>query len=462
MANIGHWYNPFTQQGFSGAKPSGKGWVVADPKTGKALLSKKTPKTQTVVPEDTSKKTTATQKSLPSTGGSLAGTMTGTLPAGFEGDARLAELEKQYQHRSMGAFKRAMQSVAEFAYDDRRKQEMTEEQMGFDPSAVSGDTFAGMLNYFNSRRGGEISQIHKTAMETYQESQNKIKEEIDELRKRKDTILEFAMKNNIPVSYEDLGMSGKIDGSRAWRNNNPGNIEYGGFAKSMGATGTDGRFAIFPDVATGRNAMISLLRAPNYANLTLDAGMKRWSGNGYGAEVAGGQFDANRTIGSLDDDELNFLADKMTEREGWVEGTIRSGEINTEEDAEENQEAEMEQQITQSVQAVKLKPQEYADIREDYAVKYGSDALIDFDRRVKKPAKVNKFLDESWFKKEYDRGELHKMAVKKGHGEWYRGGSGEIDTFLKELMTEIQKRASEGKSDDTILDELIAEGWVIT
>lgn len=43
------------------------------------------------------------------------------------------------------------------------------------------------------------------------------------------------------------------------RNHNPGNIEYGEFAKAHGATGSDGRFAIFPDKETGSAAMDTLL-----------------------------------------------------------------------------------------------------------------------------------------------------------------------------------------------------------
>jgi hypothetical protein len=43
------------------------------------------------------------------------------------------------------------------------------------------------------------------------------------------------------------------------RNNNPGNIEYGKWAKDHGATGSDGRFAIFPDLATGYGAAQALL-----------------------------------------------------------------------------------------------------------------------------------------------------------------------------------------------------------
>lgn len=46
---------------------------------------------------------------------------------------------------------------------------------------------------------------------------------------------------------------------RGIRNNNPGNIVYGNFAKSMGATGSDGRFAVFESMEDGIKAAIKLL-----------------------------------------------------------------------------------------------------------------------------------------------------------------------------------------------------------
>ena len=57
-------------------------------------------------------------------------------------------------------------------------------------------------------------------------------------------------------------MSGETGGdsaSRSFRNNNPGNIKYGEFAKSHGATGQDsGGFAQFPDEETGKKAQRDL------------------------------------------------------------------------------------------------------------------------------------------------------------------------------------------------------------
>ncbi len=50
-------------------------------------------------------------------------------------------------------------------------------------------------------------------------------------------------------------------GTRGIRNNNPGNIEYGDFTKSRGATGSDGRFAQFSTPQAGIAAMADLLRS---------------------------------------------------------------------------------------------------------------------------------------------------------------------------------------------------------
>lgn len=68
-----------------------------------------------------------------------------------------------------------------------------------------------------------------------------------------------------------------IGGDRNWRNNNPGNLEAGEFARRHGAIGTDGRFAIFPDYPTGRNALISLLKTETYQSLTIAAAIERFA-----------------------------------------------------------------------------------------------------------------------------------------------------------------------------------------
>ena len=61
-----------------------------------------------------------------------------------------------------------------------------------------------------------------------------------------------------------IGGQTRSGGDRNWRNNNPGNIEYGPFAMKYGATGSDGRFAIFPTEEQGRMAQDALLKSKNY------------------------------------------------------------------------------------------------------------------------------------------------------------------------------------------------------
>ncbi|MFT2211512.1 hypothetical protein ACLJYM_06455 [Rhizobium giardinii] len=69
-----------------------------------------------------------------------------------------------------------------------------------------------------------------------------------------------------------------LRGARNWRNNNPGNIEYGPFAQSQGAIGSDGRFAVFPSYDAGRNAKSSLLfNSPRYNTKTIEGAISKYA-----------------------------------------------------------------------------------------------------------------------------------------------------------------------------------------
>ncbi len=74
------------------------------------------------------------------------------------------------------------------------------------------------------------------------------------------------------------GSTVRRDGTRAWRNNNPGNIEYGRFARANGAVGTDGRFAVFPTYEAGRAAKEALLfESSSYRGLSLGQAISRYA-----------------------------------------------------------------------------------------------------------------------------------------------------------------------------------------
>ncbi|MDO3558291.1 hypothetical protein [Ralstonia pseudosolanacearum] len=97
----------------------------------------------------------------------------------------------------------------------------------------------------------------------------------------------------LPAWASQAASSPGTSGPRNLRNNNPGNIEYGAWAKAHGATGSDGRFAVFPDAATGSAAVDALLQ--NYGNRglnTVSGVIGRWAPasendtSGYAATVA--------------------------------------------------------------------------------------------------------------------------------------------------------------------------------
>ncbi len=114
-------------------------------------------------------------------------------------------------------------------------------------------------------------------------------------------------------------------GTVADRHNNPLNIKIGGATQHWissgqaepGQAGQDGgRFIKFNSPETGFKAAQQLLTGPVYANLPLDAAMRKWSGNGYGADVAPGLSPTMR-VKDLTPDQLQHLTQSMAKREGY-------------------------------------------------------------------------------------------------------------------------------------------------
>ncbi len=124
------------------------------------------------------------------------------------------------------------------------------------------------------------------------------------------------------------GQSVTLKGTRNWRNNNPGNIEYGSFARSMGAIGTDGRFAVFPSYDAGRQAKASLLfDNPRYNTKTVAGAIKRYAPptenntNRYIRSVTNALGITRDTpISSLNRDQQARMLDTMQSVEGYRVG----------------------------------------------------------------------------------------------------------------------------------------------
>jgi hypothetical protein len=126
-----------------------------------------------------------------------------------------------------------------------------------------------------------------------------------------------------------IGDQTRIGGDRNWRNNNPGNIEYGPFAMQYGAVGSDGRFAIFPSEELGRKAQDALLKSKNYANLSLRDAINRYAPSNennpraYVNQIATATgVDITKTYASLTPEQQGKVLDEMKRIEGGRAGTI--------------------------------------------------------------------------------------------------------------------------------------------
>ncbi len=120
----------------------------------------------------------------------------------------------------------------------------------------------------------------------------------------------------------------KSGGSRAWRNNNPGNIISSTFSSANGAIGTDGTMAIFPNKKVGRKAIKTLLRGPSYRDLTIEEAIFRYappSENNsdsyvdFVAQTSG--FAKSTVLSSLLIADLRKVIGAIGKMEGWEEGT---------------------------------------------------------------------------------------------------------------------------------------------
>lgn len=128
------------------------------------------------------------------------------------------------------------------------------------------------------------------------------------------------------VLYNGLIHAG---GDRNWRNNNAGNIEAGNFANAHGAIGDDGHFAIFPDAQMGLNALIALLQAPVYNNLSLREAMFTYAPPNWNNTQGYLQYiktqtglDSDSSLKSLTVDQFESVAKAIRKHEGNTPGQV--------------------------------------------------------------------------------------------------------------------------------------------
>ncbi len=127
--------------------------------------------------------------------------------------------------------------------------------------------------------------------------------------------------DNTGNSYKRTG------GTRAWRNQNPGNIRYSDFTKRQGAIGSAGGFAVFPDAQTGQRAISALMLTNSYKNLTIANAISRYAPpsenntSAYHNQIAKlTGLSINKKISDLNEAELARVANAIRKIEGWGEG----------------------------------------------------------------------------------------------------------------------------------------------
>lgn len=118
--------------------------------------------------------------------------------------------------------------------------------------------------------------------------------------------------------FANGGKTDPNDPTRADRNNNPGNIKYGKFAKKYGATKDKDGFAVFPSREKGLSAMQNLLKSPSYENLTVQQAIKKWTG-GDPYKYSLGPL-TGRKVSDLSADQFNDVINTMVRGEGTKYG----------------------------------------------------------------------------------------------------------------------------------------------
>jgi hypothetical protein len=132
------------------------------------------------------------------------------------------------------------------------------------------------------------------------------------------------------LQYAD-GKEEKRTGTLAWRNNNPGNIRSGSFAKSMGAVGESGGFAVFSSYEQGRKAKEELLfNTSKYKNKTIAGAINRYAPpnendtRGYISTIAKAVgVSPNTPLRDLTPEQRTAMLNAMEKIEGFKAGQVQ-------------------------------------------------------------------------------------------------------------------------------------------
>jgi len=151
------------------------------------------------------------------------------------------------------------------------------------------------------------------------------------LSKEKIPVSARADGDDVIIKYSDGSVDRRSGGTRAWRNNNPGNIRDTDFAEHRGSLGEAGGFAVFASESSGRQAIVDLLATDAYQSLTINEAINRYAPpvendtQNYQMQIEKFTgFDGTVRLDSLNRQQLTGVANAIGRVEGYRVGTVTS------------------------------------------------------------------------------------------------------------------------------------------
>ena len=137
--------------------------------------------------------------------------------------------------------------------------------------------------------------------------------------------VKFVVKGKTVTYYYPGDSIVTLKGNIPNRQNNPGALKYGDFAKKHGAIGKGARgFAIFPSAQHGIEALKDLLRSDSYNKMTVHQAMKKFAPKfendpkAYANKILKSTgISSSAKLGELTENELVLVADKIAHIEGF-------------------------------------------------------------------------------------------------------------------------------------------------
>ncbi len=134
--------------------------------------------------------------------------------------------------------------------------------------------------------------------------------------------------NSVKYMRPDSSGFVRISGSRTWRNQNPGALRSGPFARKMGAVGDAGGFAVFPNEEIGMHALRELLKTETYSSMSIADALHKYAPfcdnndpilyKQHIFQMTG--VDPKRKISDLSDVEMERVVNTIKIIEGWKPG----------------------------------------------------------------------------------------------------------------------------------------------